>query len=237
MNAREQTWQYTDQFHFLRRGPKVPTAVSSPGLRLPAEKLRELGATLGELARSVERDACEQLELDDPSIDVTVAIELPRELAGPAGKALRSIDVAWRLASAIAERSPDQMPSRGMVPLDELVPAEEFGLHVVSVEIASLHITLKPPDRSTLSRASTTLQVAAALASASGYSARDLVNSQAARADGTPCAVQFVGEHPEYLSEMMREELPGLSPGCKVTIEGTSPNGAHFRAVIQVPSN
>jgi hypothetical protein len=213
----------------------VPTVISSPGLSLQAEQLRELNETLGSIARNLERDACEQLDLDDPTIDVSVSIELPTKLAGPAGKALRSIDVAWRLAFAIAEYPSDQLPSTGMARLDELVPAEEFGLLIVSVEVGSITARLKAHGPTTLRRGSALLQITAALATVSGVSARDAVHSQSARANGTSCDVHFVGHHPERLSEMMREELPGLTPGCKVTIEGTAPNGARFSAEIVVP--
>ena len=216
-------------------GDQVPTSfLSSPGLSLSAADLRELRDVLGSIAVDVERDALQQLDLDDATVDLSVVIELPTELAGPAGKALRSVDLAWRLAYVLTVYSPSELPSSGIARLDELAPVEETGLRIEFLDIGSVRAALKAGS-ATIRGGVTTIQVVAALASVSGYTARDVVHSQSANAAGTPCRVEFVGEHPESLSRMIREELPGLPPGCTVTIEGKALNGAHFRAQIQVP--
>lgn len=94
----------------------MPLATSSiesivrPGFMMDRETLYELHQDIRPVAFEFERAAREALRIDDSDVEMLLTLELPAHLAGPAGKALRSIDTAWRLAFALAEIHESDLP-------------------------------------------------------------------------------------------------------------------------------
>lgn len=211
----------------------MPTLVSDPGFSIDVDTLRVLRTSVGSVVEDLANKSCDELGIEDPtSIDTSIVIELTEELAGPAGKALRSVDLAWRLAFAIAELDEEDLPTYGTVHFDEWVPVETAGLLIVDVDVGSLRAQLKAR-KSTLKRAYTVLNVIAILSTLSGVNLQEAISPSAVRADGAPCHVQIGGEFSESVPELLQREFPGLPPNCIVTVKITTPQGAHVIARIQ----
>jgi hypothetical protein len=216
----------------------MPSLVSSPGVALDAGTLHELYETLVPIADDLDRELRSTLESDWSVVDASFQIELPTALAGPAGKALRSLDLAWRLAFALTEREIDELDLAGSdeAYLDQIAPADEAGLLITSVEVGSVLAELKSKGSTTSRRLITAINILGALASISGA-----VNVQgfasAADADRAPRQVQVLDNRRESVADAIRHELPGVPPGFKVSITGTTPDGSQFTTTLVAPSD
>lgn len=215
----------------------MPSLVSSPGIALDAGALSELYETLRTVADDRDRDLCNALQLDrSPALDVSFEIELPTPLAGPAGKALRSVDLAWRLAFVVTERDMRELEltSRDTVYLDEIAPVEETGLVVVTVEAGSLRATIKSKGVTTGKRLIAAANIVAILSTTSGVNLQNV--AQATKAGGTPTVLHILDSRRESVAAALRHELPGIPPGTKVTITGETTDSSQFTVVLVAPT-
>lgn len=193
----------------------------SPELTLRADVLRELNASLRPAAVEFETAIADALLLRDPTIvEMSVEVELPTSLAGPAGKALRAVDVAWRLAYVFSELDESRLEQSGELSLDELAPPQSFGLVVVGVELASFKSKLRAVD-ARVRRIGPYLGI---LASATTLA----MNVEKAVAATHPQAPRARIEMPAPLQDPLPRqlrELPGLPYGATVSVKATLPHG------------
>ena len=214
----------------------MPSLVSSPGVALDAGALSLLHKTLSAIADDLDRDLRDALQVDLSDIEASFEIELPAALAGPAGKALRSVDLAWRLAFIVTERdlSERDLTSTDKVYLDEVAPVEETGLVILAIEVGSVLATIKCNGATTGKRLFAVANVLAVLSTVSGVNVQSLVHAE--RADGTPVAVHMLDSRRESVAAAIRHELPGIPPGSRVTITGETSDGSHFSVTLVAPT-
>jgi hypothetical protein len=214
----------------------MPSLVSSPGVTLDAVTLCAIHDTLRAIADDLDRDLRDVFQVDGSEFEASFEIELPTTLAGPAGKALRSVDLAWRLAFAVTERDIGELDltNTDEAYLDEIAPVEETGLLLVTVEAGSVLATIKSKGVTTGKRLIAATNILAMLASASGVTAQDIVHAE--RAGGTPAVVQVLDSRRESVADAIRHELPGIPPGTKVTIAGRTPDGSQFTVTLVAPA-
>jgi hypothetical protein len=187
----------------------------SPELLLDADVLREVNSTLRPAAIEFETAIKDALQLSDTRVEeVSVDIELPTNLAGPAGKALRAVDVAWRLAYVFSELDEGRLDGSGELSLDDLAPVEHCGLAVVDVQIGSLDVKLKAVDV-LVRRISPYLGVVAAITTI-------VVNADRAVAAIHPAAPPTRIEMPAPSHDPIPRFIgnhPGLPPGAMVKVK------------------
>lgn len=215
----------------------MPSLVSSPGIVLDAGTLRALYETLRAVADDRDRDLCDALQVDRSDVDASFEIELPTTLAGPAGRALRSVDLAWRLAFAVTEMDISELDltSRGTVYLDEIAPVENTGLVIVTIEAGSVRATIKSQGVTTGKRLIATANIVAILSTISGVNLQNVAHAE--KAGGTPVAAHILDSRRESVADAIRHELPGVPPGTKVTITGQTTDGSHFTVTLVAPTD
>jgi hypothetical protein len=201
---------------------------------IATDVLRELVATLAPIADERSRVLLDELRIaDDTELSLSVDLELPSGLVAPVADALRSIDLAWRLAGYLAAFEESRMPLGAQVSLDESMPAERFGLSIVDVEVGSFRGRVKATARS-MRHVVVFVQLVAALSTASTGVAKGahVVFGHGTRPDGTSCQAQVTGDLKEPLTEVIKSELGELPKGCVLNIEVRTPDGAHIRMRI-----
>jgi hypothetical protein len=186
---------------------------------LDADVLRELNARLRPAAMEFETAISHELQLTDTTIvEMSVDVQLPTSLAGAAGKALRAVDVAWRLAYVFSDLDETRLQQTGEVSLDELVPAEYYGFVVVGVELASFKARLRAIDR-TVRRIGPWLGVLASVTTIA-------TNVEKAVAASHPQVSSTRIEMPAQLRDPLPPQLgglPGLPASATVRMEATLP--------------
>jgi hypothetical protein len=198
--------------------------VENPELTLDAGVLRELNHDLRPAAVEFEVDISRSLQLTEATIvETSVDVELPTSLAGPAGKALRALDVAWRLAYVFADLDESRLHRSGWVSLDELVPAAYYGLVVEEVELASFKSKLRAIDRN-VRRIGPYVGILAS-ATTIGLNVEKAVAVTQPQKPPAICALPTALQDP---SPHRLGELPGLPPGATARLKATLPGDRHI---------
>jgi hypothetical protein len=193
----------------------------NPGLTLNADVLRAVNEGLRPAALEFEHAICNALQMTDPTVaEMSVDVELPTSLAGPAGKALRAVDVAWRLAYVLSELDESRLDGSGEVSLDELAPVEDYGFIVVGVELASLRSKLRAGDALVRRIGPYIAMLASATTIATNVEKAVAVTHPQAPTIRIemPAPLQNPFPHPHVLGN-----LPGLPASATVRMEATLP--------------
>jgi hypothetical protein len=125
----------------MQVGDTLPqTAFAEPGLEIELAALRSLYEGLRELFV----EFASELPTDAYVDEVELQLDLPERYAAPFGQALIAADVAWRIGWMAAEGEESRLGSvdAGSVNLNEILPIEECGLEIVSIEDGSIKAKL-----------------------------------------------------------------------------------------------
>jgi hypothetical protein len=213
----------------------MPSLASSPGISIATETLATVHETLGAIAVDGERELWDVLGSDEPNVAVSFEVVLPTSLAGPAGKALRSIDLAWRLAFVVTEREIDELAleSADEAHLDQIAPVEDTGLLVDMVDIGSIRATIKSQGTVSVKRLAAVLSIMASLSQVTDVNLQQVAHAQ--KTGRPPIEIKLGDPRLESVSDAIRHELPGLPSGAEVTISGETPDGSTFTATFTAP--
>lgn len=118
----------------------LQTAFAEPGLEIETAALRSLYQGLRELSAEFTSDLPTGTSVDELEIQLV----LPESYATPFGQALIATDVAWRIGWMAAEEEENRLGSvdADSVNLNEILPVEECGLEIVSIEEGSIKAKL-----------------------------------------------------------------------------------------------
>lgn len=212
----------------------MPSLASSSGISLAAETLAAVHETLGMIAADRQWELRDALG-DEPNVAVSFDIVLPTRLAGPAGKALRSIDLAWRLAFVIAERemSALELENADEAHLDVIAPVEDAGLVVDTINNGSIRATIKSQGVVGVKQLVAVLNILAVLSQVTGVNLQQVAHAE--KTGSPPIEVKLLDPRAESVANAIRHELPGLPHGAKVTITGKTPNGSSFTTTFTTP--
>lgn len=208
-----------------------PVGLADPGREISGEALREIYFGINHAIDDLISDFCPELEVEgDDLVEVEVFLGLPDQYASSAAATIDSLDLVWRLAWAVAEIDPQELPaSGGTVDIDELIPVIDAGLLIERVEIGSIRVWFRQNKRK-MKSALATLSMVASLA---GVDAQEAISLVAHGPDQTPCYVNAIRKLDEQPTAQLKEALPGLAPDSVVKITIKAPNEGRVIAEVR----
>jgi hypothetical protein len=212
----------------------ISTGFADRGRQIDTEALREIYFAVRSTIADLSEQIWGSLAVPPPdAVYVELYVELPDQFAGQLGRALDTVDLAWRLGWMVAELEEAELPSSGgSTNLDELLPIERIGLEVEEIEIGSLKARLRGKGDS-FDRALATLSV---IVSIGGLNVHEAFFADAQPVGGGSCHVKVVGQLDEQTSTVIQNQLPGLPANCQVKAKITLPDGTVIYANVPATS-
>ncbi|HEX5988696.1 MAG TPA: hypothetical protein VFY75_00595 [Solirubrobacterales bacterium] len=191
------------------------TAFAEPGLEIETAALRSLYQGLRELLA----EFTSELPTDADVEELELQLDLPERYATPFGQALIAADIAWRIGWMAAEEEESRLGSvdADSVNLNELLPVEECGLEIVSIEDGSIKAKLlAAKDKISYDSAVATIALALQFGSMIGVNASTSTE---------PLAMQPIPSKVHEKAESAVKQLPGLPPGTQAITRVTLSDG------------
>ncbi|MGN6256340.1 MAG: hypothetical protein ACTHN3_01135 [Solirubrobacterales bacterium] len=206
--------------------PDAMPGLAYPGREIETEALREIFAGLRVATEEAAEALSAALDLGDQQVGVSFLVELPGAQAGPAGRIIDALDLAWRLGWAVAEMTEAQLPaSGGIVDLDRFLPIDDHGLEIEYVEIGSLKVWFKEHGASIRQWIPTVL----AIASFMGVNPHDAISS-VLHHHGVQANVPHLSQP---AADSFNKQVPPLPGECSVRTIIRLPNGTSIETVLR----